>query len=170
MSKIYQKDALDFIAKIADGGMRDAITLLDKCISFSDEITIENVTKALGTVDYQTMFTLTDNIIDKKTGKIIEIIEEVHRKGLDLKQFLKSYMTFLLDICKYDCTRSFTYLQMPTSYKANLDACSREDFDICLSLLDCITKLNAGIKWETSPKAVIEAELVLFISNMEKEG
>ena len=42
----WDKEALEYIIKIADGGMRDAITLLDKCLSYSGDITVENVVNA----------------------------------------------------------------------------------------------------------------------------
>jgi len=48
----YDSDALEYIAKIADGGMRDAITLMDKALSYSLDLTLENVVKALGVTNY----------------------------------------------------------------------------------------------------------------------
>ena len=47
--------ALDYIAKIADGGMRDAITMMDKCLSFSSTLSLENVVKTIGVADNETM-------------------------------------------------------------------------------------------------------------------
>ena len=48
-------NAVEYISKLADGGMRDAITLMDKCLSYSSELTVENIVKALGVADYDTM-------------------------------------------------------------------------------------------------------------------
>ena len=67
-------DALEYISKIADGGMRDAITLMDKCLSYSNELTLDNVVKALGVTDYDTMFKLNDSFFDDDKAKMIEII------------------------------------------------------------------------------------------------
>jgi len=157
-------DAVEYIAKVADGGMRDAITLLDKCLSFSTDLTIENITKALGTVDYDTMFNLTNYIIAKNIKEVLTIIQDIHQDGKELKQFLKSYITFLLDVCKYDYTKDFSYIQIPSIYKSKLDSFSENDVIICLELLDILVKLSASIKWETSPKTIIESELVLCMS------
>ena len=160
----YSEEALEYLAKIADGGMRDAITLMDKCLAFDTHLTTENISKALGTVNYETMFALNEAIFNKDISNIIHIIEEIHNSGKDLKQFVKSYMLFILDVCKYDCTREFTYLQIPGTYKTNLDKYTDKEFEGCLNLLDCIVKLNSEIKWETSPKVVIESTLILFIT------
>lgn len=157
----YDSLSLEYIAKLADGGMRDAITLLDKVISFSKSVTLENVTKALGVVDYKVMCTLTDAIINSHNkSAVIKIIEEVHRSGKDLKQFIKSYMNFVLDVNKYNCLKSFDYLEVPPTYESDFKELFT-NVDLCNSLLGTLIKLNSEIKWETAPKSMIEASLIL---------
>lgn len=159
-------EALGYIAKIADGGMRDAITLMDKCLAYNEDITLANVIKALGITDYDTMFKLTDALFYEDKQQIITIIENIHMSGKDLKQFVKSYMNFLLDINKYECLGNFDYLQIPTTqeYIHWFEKLEDMHFAKCHSLLSTIIKLNAEIKWETSPKAMIEATLLLMCS------
>lgn len=155
-------EALDFIAKLADGGMRDAITLLDKCLSYSEDLTLENVVKALGAVDYDTMFFLTDSIITNELDSVIKTIENIHRAGKDLKQFVKTYTVFMLDLCKYGSLKSFEYLEIPSTYKKKMDTYNDHSYNEHFpSLLNTLVKLSADIKWETSPKALIEATLIL---------
>lgn len=158
----YNAEVLEYIAKLADGGMRDAITLLDKCLAYSKELTIENVIKALGTVDYEVFFNLTDALMDKQSGEVIRIVESVYANGKDLKQFVKDYLSFLLDINKYDITRSFEFLQLPGTWETRLQskAAGREFFDCCRNLLPVIVRLSADIKWDTQPKVSIEARLL----------
>ena len=162
-----EDEALEYIAKLADGGMRDAITLLDKCISYNPVIRIESVVKALGTVDYSTMLELTDALVTKDTARVITIIEETHRSGVDLKQFMKQYSYCLLDICKYWLTGSFEYVQMPSTYIDWLNNYTENDMYSFLSLLDTVVNLNSDIKWEQNAKALIEATLVLICKESE---
>lgn len=157
--------ALDYIAKIADGGMRDAITMMDKCLSFSSTLSLENVVKALGVADYETMVDLSVNIlINKQQVEILNIIEEVHRSGKDLKQFIKTYTNFVLDLNKYVCTQSFDYLETPQTFEKDVKRLTDTNAlkVRVLKLLQVLIKLNADIKWETSPKAVIEATLIIL--------
>lgn len=157
--------ALDYIAKIADGGMRDAITMMDKCLSFSSTLSLENVVKALGVADYETMIDLSANIlINKQQVEILNIIEEVHRSGKDLKQFIKTYTNFVLDLNKYVCTQSFDYLETPQTFEKDIKRLTGTNIlkVRVLKLLQVLIKLNADIKWETSPKAVIEATLIIL--------
>jgi DNA polymerase-3 subunit gamma/tau len=156
-----EKDAVDYIAKIADGGMRDAITLLDKCLAYSTDLTTENVVAALGTVNYKIMIDLTSAIIiANDQAETIKIIEEIHRSGKDLKQFVKSYMNFVLDLNKYNCLKSFDYLEIPKIYADEVKYLSTDN-ESCEALLDTLIHLNADIKWDTAPKSMIEATLIM---------
>ena len=158
---VVEPDALDYIAKLSEGGMRDAITLMDKCLAYSKDLTITNVLKALGTVDYNTMIDLASAIIiSHDPGKMIEVIESVHRSGKDLKQFIKTFMNFMLDVNKYICLKSFEYLDIPSVYEDDISYISTET-ELCNSLLSTIIKLNSEIKWDTAPKSMIEATLML---------
>lgn len=158
----YDKSALEYIAKIADGGMRDAITMLDKCLSYSDELTLGNVVKALGVVDYEQMFSLTDVLLQGKAKEMLEIVDSVHISGKDLRQFIRNYTNFVLDLCKYDVTRSFQFLYIPQTYEDIMKTYSDDDFVGCKYLLNRLLKLNNDIKWETSPRAIIEAVFFQF--------
>ena len=153
----YEESALEHIAKTADGGMRDSITLLDKAIGYNTNLTLNNVLEALGSVNYDTMFELTDalNVMDKK--KVIEIVESIHRSGLDLKQFIKQYTLFILDVCKYDLFREFTYLQLPNIYKSKLDSYDNNAFAFFNQLLSEVSALSNNLRYESMPKPVVEA-------------
>lgn len=160
----YDLDSLSCIARIADGGMRDAITLLDKVLGFSTNLTVESVTKVLCTADYGTMFDLTDNVLNMNKAETIKIVESVYMDGVDLKQFMKSYSNFVLDLCKYDLLRGFDYIQIPPTYKYRLDSYSEDDYPFFTQLLNEMIKLNDSIKWETTPKPLIESTFILLCS------
>ena len=166
---VHHADAIEYIAKLADGGMRDAITLLDKCLSYSRDLTVENVIKALGTVDYDTLFFLTDAILTNDVPATMTTIERVHKDGKDLKQFIKTYTNFVLDLNKYGCTKSFEYIEIPPMYKDKLNQYNDHAYDDFRRLLATLVKLNADIKWETSPKAMIEAVLVLRCMEVDNQ-
>jgi DNA polymerase-3 subunit gamma/tau len=158
----YKKEALSYIAKIADGGMRDAITMLDKCISFSSTITEENIVKALGTTNYNTMLNLTIYLYDLDVKNVIATIEDLHRSGIDLKQFIKQYSYFILDLCKYSILGNFDYLQIPITYEPILASKTDEFYQFVNDMLSPVLKLATDIKWETTPKPLIEMCLILI--------
>lgn len=157
-------EALEYIAKLADGGMRDAITLMDKCLAYSSELTIDNVVEALGTVDYANMISLSDAINESNHQQIISIIENIHNSGKDIKTFVKQYMQFLLDVNKFGVGCPWTYLSIPKvdTYVKWLDSKDSDFFDTVWQLLDTVVRLNSEIKYSQSAKYEVEATLLLF--------
>lgn len=156
--------AADYIAKISNGGMRDAITAMDKCTSFTDNITLESVVNILGVADYDTMFKLTDRLLDNNVKECLDIINELFNAGKELKQFIRQYIDFVVDIEKYLCGCGWEYLQIPrlSGYEKWLNSCGESEYARCREVLDRLLMLNANIKWSTSPKFDIEAELFLM--------
>ena len=156
------KDALEYIAKIADGGMRDAITLMDKCLSFSSDLTVENVIKALGVADYNTMFDLNNAFFENDKPKLIKIVSDVYSSGMDLKLFIKNYFEFLLDLNVYCLTKELSMTKIPEIWVDEMKSYGSHEWSVSNNLLTYITDLQSSIKWEQNPKAVIIAKFILF--------
>lgn len=161
----YTEEAIQYIAKLADGGMRDAITMMDKCLSLDPDLTVESVVKALGTVDYNIHFEL---LLLMETGvkdSAIRLIEDVYNSGKDLKQFIKQFQYFVLDVCKYKMFKDFKYVSIPAlpEYEEKLED---EDLELALKVLEWVRQLNADIKWEANPKAITQTAVVLFNSEV----
>ena len=159
----YEDSALQYIAKISEGGMRTAISYLDKCLSYSTTLGIENVVKALGISDYDVLSSLFDSIISKDSKKSIEIIEEIYNQGKDLKLFIKQFIRFILDICKYQLYHSYDYIQIPNTIDIDY---SGTDYNYILRILESMIEINNLIKYDTNPKVIIESKLILMNKNI----
>ena len=155
-------EAVEYIAKIADGGMRDAITLMDKCLSFSSDLTVENVIKALGVADYNTMFDLNNAFFENDKPKLIKIVSDVYSSGMDLKLFIKNYFEFLLDLNVYCLTKDLAMTKIPDVWVDEMKSYGSHEWSVSNNLLTDITDLQSSIKWEQNPKAVIIAKFILF--------
>lgn len=161
---------IDYIAKLCDGHMRDALTMLDKCLAYSKDLTMENVVKALGVADYEVMIAITDSVLQNNAGYIVEKIEEIYSSGIDLKQFIKQYLNFIVDVNKYMICGNLDYTQIPKidSNTKWLDSLGDWDFNELQSLLDLLVNLNAEIKWDTNPKYIIEARFMQCVGQSDK--
>ena len=71
----YTDEAVIYLAKLAQGGMRDGITALDQCLSYSSDLTVENVIAALDLPNYDDYFELLNAIAKKDNTKIVEMIK-----------------------------------------------------------------------------------------------
>lgn len=167
----YEIEALEYIAKLADGGCRDAITMLDKCLAYSKDLTLENVVKALGTTDYDTMFKLTDYLLqlngEESTKLALQLIESIYNDGKDLKTFVRQYVQFLLDLSKYGIGCDWKYITLPrlADYEDWLKDCGDREFAGINDWLSVFVNLNADIKWSQSVKYDIEAVIMIECQN-----
>ena len=157
------REAVEYIAKLAEGGMRDALSLMDKCLSFDNNLTLENVVKALGTVDYTVMMNLTNYIIKGETQQALQCIDDMYAEGKDIKQFVNQYVKFLLDIQKYAIGCDFKYMQLPALEQNMewLDNMTDNDLDKLYGVLKDVIKLNSDIKWSQTPKYDLQAVVLL---------
>lgn len=156
-------NALEFIAKLAEGGMRDGITLLDKCISYSEDVVLDNVIKALGVADYETMFRLVDVLDLNDIKTTVSLINDTYNSGIDLKLFIKTFFEFILDINVLFSTGDKSFIKIPDTYLDTLRQFSDNKVDTTKRLLDLLVELQGKIKYEQNPKAVIIAQFILFI-------
>lgn len=158
-----EEDALQYIAKLANGGMRDALTLLDKCFSYNYEVDMDNVIQALGVANYQILFDLLTDIYNANNSNIINCIDDVHMSGKDLKQFIRQFYFFLVDLRVYQITNSLDYTQIPDGFKAQ---CSNFVFNVMTdnlflsNICNTVHKLLLDIKWEQNPRPFILTELI----------
>lgn len=157
--------ALEYIARLSEGGMRDALTTLDKCLAYSPELTMDNVVAALGGSSFDELFDLTESVLYKKHDKVIEIVEKVYSRGEDMKQFVKAYLDFCMDIYKFLLTDELTYTKFPDTKEMRdkiTDLAS--DYDDISEQMNVIIReiirLDSNIKWSQSPKNIIEVALI----------
>ena len=158
--------AVDLIAKIADGGMRDAITLLDKCLSYCNNLTVQNVINALGVADYDTMFELTAFLSERNIAGMLNLITGVYESGMDLKQFIKDYFEFILDLNTYKHTGSMDSIKLPINYETTLKETTSYEWQCIISLLQILVDLMNEIKWVQNPKSIIIARFMLYMQEV----
>lgn len=153
-------EAVAYIAKRADGGMRDAITIMDKCLAYSEMLTVENVLTALGAVSYDTMIELTKSIIEGRACHVTDIIEEVHMSGKDVKEFIKAYMQFVLDLNKLQYGKVWEYVSVPSTYGDKIEPLLTSS--LLTQLLSLLINLLNTIRYSQCAKLEIESELFVF--------
>lgn len=162
----YEEGAIQYIAKLADGGMRDSITMLDKCLSLNNNLTLENAVKSLSSVNYDIMFNIVNGILDYKEDEVIATVEKLYKEGVDLKLFVKQLTLFVLDVRKYQLFKDFKFIQIPQTFEKELNSVTNVDAGFYKFLLRELNTLANSIKWEHDVKPMIELELMLLC----KEG
>ena len=99
----FEKEALNIIAQKADGGMRDALSIFDQIVSFSQgDVTYKAVIENLNVLDYDYYFRLTGLVLENKVGQTMLLLNEILSKGFDGQQIISGLALFFRDllVCK----------------------------------------------------------------------
>lgn len=155
----YTDEALQYIAQLAEGGMRDAITKLDTVLGFTQNITSEAVIKCLGLTSTQFILEILDNLIAKEPKNILGAIDTIFLEGKDLKLFIKDSIKVLIDVIK--CQMGSSSENIPQSCQARVtNIIEHSTPEQLLSILDSYNSLYFKIRYEHNPKIFIESELL----------
>lgn len=150
-------ESCDYIAKLASGGMRDAISMLEKCAGYSTDLSISNVLDSLGNFSYSEFFKLTNAIFDCDEGSVLNIIDDIYNKGKDLKMFIEQYLDFVLDLNKYCIFNNITITKIPYSmendikYTTNIE--NKVQYFNCL--VEHILNIKNMIRYDSNVRTTI---------------
>ena len=92
------EDALELIAEIGDGSMRDALSVLDRCSAFGEELRRENVSEIVGIVDERVLFNITEDVISNNVSGAISKLDGLLNMGKDVLTFFEDYIEHLRSV------------------------------------------------------------------------
>lgn len=102
----YAREAIEYIARLAQGGMRDSITILEKCIDYSPVLSLDNVLKATsGGITEDTLLQLLKYMLNCSSRDAILYFESIYASGIDISLFLKLWTAYLQNCVKYIITQ-----------------------------------------------------------------
>jgi DNA polymerase III gamma/tau subunit len=144
--------------------MRDAIAYLEKVASLTNDITLEKSVVALGETNYQIMFNLINNIIDRNEAGVLEVVNNLDNKGKDLKLFINEYTSFILDVNKFIILKDFNNINIPKVYEKELMyILNLEGYkEFYQKVLDELMKLKEQVRFESEVRTVLEITLLFL--------
>lgn len=163
----YQQTC-EYISKISQGSMRDAITYLEQCSDLSTDLSLDIVKGVLGDFSFETMLRLTNDILDKNEGAVLKLIDNLYETGQDLRTFISTYLDFILDLSKYVLFKDIAYTGIPAYLEDNEDknisVKYTTDFEnanlFYASLTNLLLEIKTTIKNDPSYKSTIEVMLL----------
>lgn len=155
------KETISYIAKSCNGGMRDAIAMLDKAASYSTDLTIQNSLEALGEYSYEVMFKLLNAFIDGSEKEVFYIIDNYYNKGNDLKIFIDRFLDFVLDVEKYALFKDLDMIKIPSSLESELSRTIAIDNykNYFMYVIDNLLDLKFMLRNDSDIKSTIEVML-----------
>lgn len=142
----YTDDAILFLSKISSGGMRDALTSLDKVLSYSKDVTTENLVKALNLPNYDDYFKLLGAYAKHDNAKISELVDQVYNSGVNFTKWFEGFHGFVINVVKYIYLQDIQRTVIPSYYQDRISKYSVNHVIICLKLANKLVELNNALK------------------------
>ncbi len=156
--------AIRYVAKTADGSMRDALSLLEQCISFyyGQKLTYENVLDVLGAVDTGIFSQLLREIIEKDVTGCIHLMDEIVAQGRDLGQFVIDFTWYMRNLLLVQTSEhAQDALDMSAeSLRLLKEEAEMIDIDTLMRYIRICSELTSNIRYASSKRVLIELAFI----------
>ena len=160
-----EKDALTEIAKLADGGMRDSVGMLDQARAYTEgKITINDIHDINGTLTDNDLRKLLENIIDNKLDEILEKIDKYNDQGKNFVKLLEEFIDFVRNILLYK--EAPKYFKERKQNIENYEQISPKiTIKELFSIIETLNKYSFEMKNNNNSKLLFELAFIKIISD-----
>ncbi len=160
---IFADDALLIISRLADGSLRDAISILDQCISIGKtEISYNDVVSLVGIVNDKFLYEIAECIREKNVEEILSHINELVAAGKDIRHFISDLILYYRNvlICKFSKNIG-NLIKIPKDDLAEMvEQSSKITLNELYFIINELSVLESNLKWLTMPKTALEVALI----------
>jgi DNA polymerase III subunit gamma/tau len=158
----YEENSLQVLARAAEGGMRDALSLLDQAISFGKErVTIEDALTVTGAVSQVFLLKLAKAIKDHDVVSGLQSLEELLFQGKDPTRFIEDLILFYRDLLLYktapNLEESLERVMLDEEFQSLATDISTEEI---YQLINLLSKTQQEMRWTNHPKIFLEVAIV----------
>ena len=159
-----EEKAIRYIAKAADGSMRDALSLLDQCIAFylGQKLTYDNVLEVLGAVDTEVYSELLRQVIDRNVTNTLSTLEELVMQGRELSQLATDFTWYLRNLLLVKSSDNMEdVLDVSTENLMKLkEEATKVDYDTLIRYIRIFSELSNQLKYATQKRVLLEVALI----------
>ena len=159
-----EEKAVRYIARMADGSMRDALSLLDQCASFyiGERLTYEHVLEVLGAVDTQVFSRLLRELLNMDARAVIETVEEIVMQGRELSQFAADFTWYLRNLLLVVSSEGMEdVLDMSAENFARLrEEAAIIDSDTLMRYIRIFSEISGQLKYAAQKRVLLEVSLI----------
>lgn len=156
-------EALTAIARQAEGGMRDALSLLDQVMAFGvdNKITLDDTLHVLGSAPLEQFLKLDGFLIQGDVGGALLLLDDLVRQGKDLRQFVRDYLGHLRDLLLLKVSGGEPVLDLPAQSLEALKAeAGRANAGHLLAAIKLLSQLEGDLRLSASPRLLVEVALI----------
>ncbi|MFV0342096.1 MAG: DNA polymerase III subunit gamma/tau [Anaerocolumna sp.] len=159
-----EEKAIRYVARMGDGSMRDALSLLDQCIAFyfGETLTYDKVLEVLGAVDIEVFARLLDNVLNSDVTGCMFLLEELIIGGRELSQFTVDFTWYLRNLLLVKTSKDATEAVDATKENMALlqNQAKQLDVDRLIRYIRIFSELSNQIKYASQKRVMVEVALI----------
>lgn len=159
-----EEKAVRYIAKMADGSMRDSLSLLDQCVAFyiGERLTYDHVLEVLGAVDTEVFSRLLRELISMDVHRVIETVEELVMQGRELSQLASDFTWYLRNLLLVKSSDNMEdVLDVSSENLAQLkEEAQMIDNDTLIRYIRIFSDLTNQLKYATQKRVLLEITMI----------
>ena len=158
------REVLNLIARNADGAMRDALSLLDQCISFSDKkIEYEDALDLLGIANMDILFSMIDNIREGKLEDALDSLETINQSGKDINRLVKDLIGHFRNLMIIKSSKNpETIIEIDNIEKFKAQA-ENMSIEFILSALNILIDAENKGRWSGEIRLILEIAIIKMV-------
>ena len=156
------REAVEYVARAADGSMRDGLSILEQCISYhlGEELTLDKVLDAIGAVDVEVYIRLFEYLKKRDVVGALKIIDEAIWQGKDLMQLVNEFTGFLRNILVLSIDPAMT-MEVNQETKERMIALAQDaQEDALMHAIYVLQDAAAKISYTTSKRVMLEIAII----------
>ncbi|MFW6309389.1 MAG: DNA polymerase III subunit gamma/tau [bacterium] len=163
----YEKDALNLIAHSSNGGLRDAISILDQAISYTDgDLRVELLSEMLGKINKEILNQFIELIVEKNTAEALQLLNDLIEKGKEVSRFtadFKEHCRQLLIIKQCGINSGLLQYSRDRLKLMKKESNLINDSQL-LRIIDILTNIEKDLKFSNQPRMLVEMGIVKLTS------
>lgn len=164
--KTYDDGSLELIARLANGGMRDALSILEQCLAYNDDhLSINDIHTIYGIVSMDDKTNLLKVLLSKNMSESLKILDKMDKSGIDIKRLTFDLIDILKDIVVYRNTKDTSIMSVMTQ-KDLENIVPYISSDECFNFIDILMDASEKYIRATDPHIYFELAL-LRLCNQE---
>lgn len=159
-------DAALLIARVADGALRDALSILDQCAGYNEPITVKTVGNAAGLLGKDYLFEISDAILNGDSSAVLNIIDRLHSSSCDMERLMSELVNHFRNIMMAKTTKTPEKFIVSTpeelaKYKENGQ---KMTYGSLLHIMETLCKEASQLKYSSHQRAQTETTLIRLCS------
>ncbi|HAJ96279.1 MAG TPA: DNA polymerase III subunit gamma/tau [Ruminococcus sp.] len=166
-----EHDAAELMARLSDGGMRDAISLLDRCTAYGETITVRLTADAAGAAGRDYLLKMLDALHQKDTSAVLQIVSQLHEESKDLARLCEELILMYRDVMLLKATGNTSLLHcMMDEIPALQKMAGEMDMDSIMNMIECLQSCRERMGRSVNRRVELEMTLIQLCKGIQAQA